>query len=476
MSARALIVRFGGAEGRPIARVLEQDYHAIETLDPAAALATAPEHRHDIVIVAADGESAERAIDFVDQWRDRARSLLRPAIVVVGRGRPELEAECHLAGADLALFAPARPRLVRAEIRALLRQQRLYDELRLRRDAGERLGVADAGAESAGDVEESDPEIRVERVRVTVVTDRDEADAALRGAFDRAGYSHRRVFAGRAAEAGRLGDADIVVIDAAADTAGRLAAALRAGEAGRHLPILALVDENAPDVAERLADLGLAETALRPAAPSVVVARVRRAVERHAGLEALRDSYARGLNLAVTDSLTGLFNRRYIETYFELQQRRAGPADGDFSLLAVDIDRFKDVNDRFGHAAGDEVLRQVSNRLLASVRGSDTVARLGGEEFVVVMPGADGATAAAVAERLRAVVADRPVAVPGAVTGGAPAIVSVTVSIGVADGRQSDAPQHLLAEADEALYAAKRAGRNRVVAARGPGAPPANAA
>jgi two-component system cell cycle response regulator len=469
MPARALIVRFGGADGRAVARVLERDYCTLETQDGAAGAAAALDavfaQLHEIVVVVADQAGA--AIEFVDQIRARARSILRPAVVVVARGRPEEEAECHAAGADLVLFGPVTERLLRAQLRAVLRQQRLYDELRLRRDAGQRVGA---------DGEAADPEIRVERVRVTVVTDRESEDVVLRGALDRAGFSHRRVFGNRVAAAARLGDADIVVIDAESEAAGRLAAALRAGEAGRHLPILALVDDEGGDAAERLYDLGLADAMARPAAPSVLVARVRRLVERHAGLEALRDAYSRGLNLAVTDSLTGLFNRRYLETYFELQHRRAGPADADFSILAVDIDRFKDINDRFGHAAGDDVLRQVSNRLLASVRGSDTVARLGGEEFVVVMPGADGATAATVAERLRAVVAERPFAVAGAVTGGAPAILTVTVSIGVGEGRQSDAPERLLAEADGALYAAKRGGRNRVVRAGSGGTPPAHAA
>jgi two-component system, cell cycle response regulator len=469
MPARALIVRFGGADGQAIARVLERDYCAIEFHDGtggrAAALEAVSAQKHEIVVVVAADPAA--AIDFVDQIRDHARSILRPAVIVAASGGPEAEAECYAAGADLALFGPVAERLLRAQLRAHLRQQRLYDELRLRRDAGQSLGAG-------GD--EADPEIRVERVRVTVVTDREGEDSALRGAFDRAGFSHRRVFENRLAAAARIGDADIVVLDAANESAGRLAAALRAGEAGRHLPILALVDDEDGDLAERLYDLGLADALARPAAPSVLVARVRRLVERHAGLEALRDAYARGLNLAVTDSLTGLFNRRYLETYFELQQRRVGPADAAFSVLAVDIDRFKDINDRFGHAAGDDVLRQVSNRMLASVRGSDTVARLGGEEFVVVMPGADGATAAAVAERLRAVVAERPFAVAGAVTGGAPAILNVTISIGVGEGRQSDAPERLMAAADGALYAAKRGGRNRVVRAMGDGPPPAHAA
>jgi two-component system cell cycle response regulator len=182
----------------------------------------------------------------------------------------------------------------------------------------------------------------------------------------------------------------------------------------------------------------------------------------------LRRQYAQSLDLAVTDSLTGVFNRRYLDAYFALQERASqershadaeegnATAPAAFALLLIDIDRFKSINDRLGHAIGDVVLREVAERLLGHVRTSDMVVRVGGEEFVVLMPGADLATAQTVAERLRSTIEEKPFAL-------GPEPMRVTISIGIAEG--AIAPAELLKEADMALYASKRKGRNCVTAA-----------
>ncbi|MGY1709778.1 diguanylate cyclase [Geodermatophilus sp. SYSU D00758] len=159
---------------------------------------------------------------------------------------------------------------------------------------------------------------------------------------------------------------------------------------------------------------------------------------------------------AVRDPLTGLHNRRYLDRVLTAD----GPRHGQLALLAVDVDHFKRVNDRHGHAAGDTVLVAVARRLAAAVRDGDTVARLGGEEFLLVLPGAGRAEAVRRAEQVR-----RDVAATTHVLAGER--LRVTVSVGVAvrpdDGTS---PAALLVEADRALYAAKAGGRDRVVAAR----------
>jgi two-component system cell cycle response regulator len=195
----------------------------------------------------------------------------------------------------------------------------------------------------------------------------------------------------------------------------------------------------------------------------VAAAALVRMADRQATVERLKRHHADALDLAVTDSLTGVFNRRYLDAYFELQARaRGAAADGEpagdclFALLLIDVDRFKDINDRLGHAVGDVALRMIAERLLGHVRTSDMVVRVGGEEFVVLMPGADSVTAETVAERLRAVVEEKPFAL-------GPDPLRVTISIGIAVGALS--PADLLKEADLALYASKRKGRNGVTAA-----------
>jgi len=160
---------------------------------------------------------------------------------------------------------------------------------------------------------------------------------------------------------------------------------------------------------------------------------------------------------ASTDALTGLPNRRYFDEFIGLlaQRRRAGDAVG---ILMVDIDRFKALNDRHGHATGDAVLRAVGGALVGAVRGDDVPARFGGEEFVVLLRNPTPGVAVEVAERIRAAVRGLDLR--------RLAVHQVSVSVGVAVADSPDEPiQDLIETADRALYRAKRAGRDRVVAA-----------
>jgi len=175
-------------------------------------------------------------------------------------------------------------------------------------------------------------------------------------------------------------------------------------------------------------------------------------------MDALRANFERNMALALTDALTGLHNRRYMEAHLSSLVQRAAHSRRPLALLMIDIDHFKTVNDTYGHLAGDEALRVVANRLQRNLRPFDTVARWGGEEFLVVMPEADTKIGRMVGERLRAKVAAERIAIDGKDDG-----VAVTISVGVSatDGGVSDLPD-LIRAADEALYRAKQGGRNRV--------------
>lgn len=168
------------------------------------------------------------------------------------------------------------------------------------------------------------------------------------------------------------------------------------------------------------------------------------------------------LNQTTVDPLTGVSNRatvlNHLEKHVDLAKRHRRP----LSLILTDLDHFKRVNDTWGHAAGDAVLQAFGIQLLGRLRGSDPVGRIGGEEFLVVLPETSGREAHRVAEDLRAAMAEDPVSLPGA------GAVKVTCSLGVAELRELDANAGaLLARADAALYRAKEAGRNRVVVAEG---------
>ena len=211
----------------------------------------------------------------------------------------------------------------------------------------------------------------------------------------------------------------------------------------------------------------------------VALGRERRLVSTAAALRGARAELQR---LAVTDALTGLLNRRAFFERLGAELRRSARYERPLTLLMLDLDHFKRVNDEHGHPAGDRVLTQSAAVVGASLRASDIVARYGGEEFVVMLPETTRAEAEVVAEKLRAAMAGQLFAVgPGEA-------LRVTVSVGVAalerpgpldELEPAEAERELVRLADEALYAAKRGGRNRVATATpgpSPLAPPSSAA
>jgi len=165
---------------------------------------------------------------------------------------------------------------------------------------------------------------------------------------------------------------------------------------------------------------------------------------------------------ATIDSLTELFNRHWLGKMLPRLVERSHRSSEPLSLLMFDIDHFKRVNDKLGHPAGDAVLREVATRLRAGIRALDLPARYGGEEFVLVCPGTGGDAAAGLAERLRGEIAARPISVA---TAGETREAAVTISAGVAEAGPCDDANALIQRADEALYQAKRGGRNRVCVA-----------
>jgi diguanylate cyclase (GGDEF)-like protein len=166
--------------------------------------------------------------------------------------------------------------------------------------------------------------------------------------------------------------------------------------------------------------------------------------------------FSRVQELATTDELTGQHNRRHFYAIATALVSSAARGDRDLAAVMLDIDKFKSVNDTYGHGVGDEVIREVAARVRASIRHSDVLGRYGGEEFAVVLPDHDG-DAPELAERMRRAVADEPIP-----TAAGP--LPVTISVGLAQLDPADTTlDQMLARADHALYRAKESGRNRVV-------------
>lgn len=158
----------------------------------------------------------------------------------------------------------------------------------------------------------------------------------------------------------------------------------------------------------RALDLGVNDYILRPIDPNELVARSLTQIRRKRYNEHLRLNLQHTMELAIVDGLTGLNNRRYLDNHLKILFDRAAVRGRPISICMTDIDRFKLVNDTYGHDVGDEVLREFAARIRSTVRGADLACRYGGEEFVVVMPDTPMELAASVAERLRAIVEDKP--------------------------------------------------------------------
>jgi two-component system cell cycle response regulator len=240
----------------------------------------------------------------------------------------------------------------------------------------------------------------------------------------------------------------------------RLCSQVRSLERTRNVPILAVADADNNERLVRGLEIGVNDYLLRPIDKNELLARVRTQIRKKRYAERLRENVQQSIEMAITDALTGMYNRYYMESHLAALVEQAIARGKSLTVVMVDIDYFKSINDNYGHDAGDDVLRQLATRVRRSIRGIDLACRYGGEEFVIVMPETDMAVATIVAERLRRRIAAEPFTIEqGKRT------IETTISVGIAtlDAADDDAAK-ILKRADQALYRAKRDGRNRVVA------------
>ncbi|MBJ6761714.1 diguanylate cyclase [Myxococcaceae bacterium JPH2] len=251
-------------------------------------------------------------------------------------------------------------------------------------------------------------------------------------------------------------DGVVLCLSASAPSAGvALLDRLGAAEAERTPPVLVLAPAEAR--AAWLAALHKgAEVVLTPWDEDELLARLLRGLHAHARMEALASQVGELRHLSVTDGLTQVHNHRYFQERVREEFRRAQRYDDALSLILLDLDHFKAVNDRYGHGTGDDVLREVAAALQRSVRETDLVARYGGEEFAVLLPRTHVTGALTVAERVRQELSELQL--------GPERTLRVTASLGVSGfpHRTVLSPEQLLLTSDEALYRAKREGRDRI--------------
>jgi two-component system, cell cycle response regulator len=358
------------------------------------------------------------------------------------------------AGADDFLSKPVNDLQLMTRVKSLVRLKMLTDELRLRAATTRDIGIEELLSRRYAD-EESLP-------RVLLIDEREESSDSIRrllepaAVLDVAADPHAGFF--QAAETPY--ECVIVACGFASLDPLRLCSQLRSLDRTRFMPIMLIVDEGDDARIIRGLELGINDFVVRPVDRQELIARLRTQVRRKRYNDRLRASVAETIEMAVTDGLTGLHNRRYLDSHLQTLFDRAVSRHRPLSVMITDLDRFKSINDSHGHDGGDDVLREFARRLRKNVRGIDLACRFGGEEFVVVMPDTDGQVAERVAERIRSEIEKAPFAI-----GRNGQMIAVTVSVGVSSlSRGVDSVAELMKRADLALYEAKNGGRNRVVA------------
>ena len=378
-----------------------------------------------------------------------------PVVIVTALDQPSDRLRGLDAGADDFLTKPIDDTALFTRVRSLVRLKAVTDELRARALASRELGMGDPLARAAAETGLD--------ASILLVEDRPGSSDRLATALSQ--YHRVTIEADPHAALVRAAEGDFEVALISLDLVGfdglRLCGQLRSLDRTRTVPLIMIAEAHETARVNRGLEFGVNDYLLRPVDRNELIARVRTQVKRRRFSEALRGAVRASMELAVTDQLTGLHNRRYLDTQIGSAFGEAAGKQRGLACLILDIDRFKAVNDRHGHEAGDEVLRAFAGRVRECTRQIDIVARYGGEEIVIVVPGADLSEAHRVAERIRATVE----AVPFTILRGTQTI-AMTVSIGVAVREPTDTDAaDMLKRADLGLYQAKAAGRNRVEAA-----------
>lgn len=441
-------------------RLAEAFFQPELAADAHKCLAACARNTPDLIILSLALTDIEGPV-LIAELRASARFQNIPIIALAPPDTPEeTRISAWRAGADAVLSQPLDDSLLLARARGLLRAR--ADEGMVATawgtEASAVLGFNEAqnGFETAGDV------ILIAARPETALVWKHQLQSRLRD----------RLFIMTPEQAltlapSTMGGPDIFLIEANLDnnpgSGLALLPQLFSLPATRHSAICMVIPDAQSPEASKAFDQGAADVVASDFNASELQYRLRRLLVRKRRGDRLRKTVEKGLRLAMVDPLTGTYNRRYAIPRLAGMAAKADAEDTQLAVFVLDLDRFKTVNDHYGHATGDEVLVQVAARLAENLRMNDLLARLGGEEFLVAVADCTADEAAALGERLRQIIEDTPVVGPNGQD------INVTISVGITvshNNRAADVPV-LIDRADQALLTAKACGRNRVVLADG---------
>ena len=453
MTARILVVDDIPANVKLLEARLSAEYFDVTTAySGAEALALADRAECDIILLDVMMPDMD-GFEVCRRLKSNPVTHHIPVVMVTALDQPSDRVRGLEAGADDFLTKPVTDVALISRVRSLARLKMVTDELRMRALTTKEIGIQNPEREAVAETGRNG--------RVLIVDDRQSSYERIVGTLsaehtvDVEANPNDALF--RVAE----GDYELVLVSLGLkDFDGlRLCSQIRSLERTRNMPILAITE---PDNNARLVrglEIGVNDYLIRPIDKNEMLARVRTQIKKKRYTERLRDNVQASIEMAITDALTSLYNRRYMETHLSALVEQAAQRGKPIAVMILDIDFFKSINDGHGHDAGDDVLREFAMRIRKSIRNIDLACRYGGEEFVIVMPETDMAVASMVAERIRRRIATEPFPIQQGSKS-----LEVTISIGLAalNGADDNAAA-MLKRADTALYRAKRDGRNRVV-------------
>jgi two-component system cell cycle response regulator len=451
MTARVLVVDDVPANLKLLdARLSAEYFDVITATNGREALAICERGECDLVLLDVMMPEMD-GFEVCRRLKSNALTHHLPVVLVTALDQPSDRVRGLEAGADDFLTKPVSDVALIARVRSLARLKRMMDELRMRAVTSREIGI-----------ESPEQEALLEKGsggKILIVDDRPASYDRLSKALSQ---EHRVMVEHSPADAlfrASEGDFDLLVVSLSLSQYDglRLCSQVRSLERTRNVPILAICDDDNNARLVRGLEIGVNDFLIKPIDKNELLARVRTQVRKKRYAERLRDNVQLSIEMAITDALTGLYNRRYMESHLASQVQEAIARGKPLTTLVLDIDFFKAINDTHGHDAGDAVLREFATRIRKSIRGIDLACRYGGEEFVIVMPETDISVATLVAERLRRRIASDPFPIPDG------QVVAVTISAGLAALGADDDAASMLKRADLALYRAKRDGRNRVV-------------
>ncbi len=427
---------------------LNKEYYDVITAENGfKAIEQAKEHKPDLILLDVMMPEMD-GFETCRKLKEDADVSHIPVVMVTALSEKSDRIQGLESGADDFITKPINDLALFARVKSLIRMKVLIDELRLRDQSGSQLGL------------DSPEAIDVSGSKILVIDD--DAVQTKRMKENVGDMYDVTVFEQHepALEEAKKAEMDLIIISTQlAEIDGlRLATQFKAIEAIRHVPIIMLVDEDDQELMLKALELGVNDYLIIPLDYNEMFARVKTQIRRKKYQDALKSNYQESVSMAITDGLTKLYNRHYLDTHMANLVQQSKENGKPMAVAMMDMDHFKSVNDTYGHDVGDEILIELAKRIVDSLRSTDLAARYGGEEFVVLMPETDFRNGWEVAERIRRNIENTPFTVTHEVGS-----LSKTISVGVAymEG-EHDSPEAMLKRADNALYVCKEHGRNQV--------------